>query len=139
MLGAASDASGDLGGHAIGVAHALDAGAGIRASTVHDDGAGDALAPFEMALRDQDRRGLRQVGREDPGGRCMAVGGEHRQVERRGRGFDAAVERRGTEALGAVTPPAAGATVKSRSVDGMSGMQGSQAARTSGVRGRAAA
>ena len=53
VLGAASEAGGHFGGHAIGVAHALDAGAGIGASAVHDDGAGDAVAPFEMALRDE--------------------------------------------------------------------------------------
>ena len=49
----AAEGGGDLAGHPIGVGQALGAGAGVRAAAVDDDGAGDALAALEMALRDQ--------------------------------------------------------------------------------------
>ncbi len=59
----------------------------------------DALAALEMTSRDNDWRGLREIGREDARGRCIGVGGQHRQIESADRGFDAAVQRCRAEAV----------------------------------------
>jgi hypothetical protein len=49
------------------------AGAGIRASTVDDDGFGKPLRPSQMVAAQHDRRCLREIGREESCGARSAV------------------------------------------------------------------
>ena len=64
------------------VGEALFAGAGIRAAAVDDDRAGAALRVLEMPPRDEHRRRLREVRREERRRRGWRVCGEDGEVER---------------------------------------------------------
>ena len=85
----------------VGIRHPLVAGAGVGAAAVHDDRARDAAGPREMLLRDEHRRRLREVRREESGRRGGRVGRDHGQIERVGLGLDAAVQRGRRESLSA--------------------------------------
>ena len=98
LVGAAAQARRDIGRHVARVRDAVLAGAGIRAAAVHHDGAHAPLGPLDVLARDEHRRRLRQVRREQRSRSGRTVRGEHGEVERRGRRLDAGVQRRRREA-----------------------------------------
>jgi hypothetical protein len=97
LLGLTTERTRDVLRHLPRMRQTSVAGAGVRATAVDDDGACDALIHLQMALRDQDRRRLRQVGREHAGGGRERVDREYGQIERLAVCFDAAVDGCGTE------------------------------------------